>query len=53
MSAASLRVGILEDVTVGRGPTFGLVGALFFHFRKEDLQKINGQNGVNKWANNQ
>jgi len=29
--------GILEDVTIGSSPIIGLVGALFFHFGKEDL----------------
>jgi len=29
----------------------GLVGALFSHFGKENLWKINGQNRVNNWAN--
>jgi len=53
LSAATIRVGILEGVTAGSSPMFGLVGSLFFHFRKEDLQKINGQNGINKWANDQ
>jgi len=37
LTTATICVGILEDVTVGSSPTLGLVGALFLHFRKEDL----------------
>jgi len=51
LPTATICVGILEDVTAGSSPTLGLVSALFLHFRKEDLQKNNGQNGVDEWAN--
>jgi len=37
LTATTIRVGIIEDVTVGSSPTLGLAGALFSHFRKEDL----------------
>jgi len=53
LTATTIRVGILEDVIAGSSPTLGLFSALFSHFRKEDLWKKNGQNGVNEWANNQ
>jgi len=37
LPAATVREAILEDVTVGSGPTFDLGGAFFSHFRKENL----------------
>jgi len=37
LTTATICVGILGDVTLGSRPTIGLVGALFLHFRKEDL----------------
>jgi len=51
LTTATICVGILEDFTAGGSPTLGLVGVLFQHFGKEDLQKNCGQNGVNEWAN--
>jgi len=38
LPAATIRVGILEDLAAGTSPTIDLVGAPFLHFRKEDLQ---------------
>jgi len=37
LTTATICVGILEDVTVGRSPTIDLVSVLFQCFRKEDL----------------
>jgi len=53
LTTTTICAGILEDVTAGSSPTLNLVGAVFLHFRKEDLWKNNVQNGVNEWANDQ
>ena len=37
LTTTTVCVGILEDFTVGSSPTLDLVGALFLHFREEDL----------------
>jgi len=37
LTTATICVGILEDVAAGSSPTIDLVGALFLHFREEDL----------------